>query len=167
MCAKFAYDSPSRRPIPRFRFSRNVKHMDMEDAKVAFDLIIRPSFQLWKLALARSALTTLKRPQKTAIFCDDTSSTSSTTTKVSLVRCLESRHESDCMSRREFASMNSPSQSLVGASLKDVGRIPVRLLLHALVSSFVYVAFSLVATSTIQSNTVTGRRVSYTSRASA
>jgi hypothetical protein len=50
---------------------------------VALDIIIRPSLQLWKLALGRSALTALKRPQnlKTVILGDNTSSTSSITPK--------------------------------------------------------------------------------------
>lgn len=72
--------------MPRFRFSRNAKHVDMEDAKLALDIIIRPSLQLWKLALGRSALTALKRPQKTGILGDDTSSTSSIAPKVFLIR---------------------------------------------------------------------------------
>lgn len=88
MYAKYARDSPSRRPMSRFRFSlsRNAKHMDMEDAKVALDIIIRPSLQLWKLALGRSALTALKRPQKTLILGDNTSSTSSITPKVIFIQ---------------------------------------------------------------------------------
>ncbi|KAH0834102.1 hypothetical protein J3R83DRAFT_11390 [Lanmaoa asiatica] len=82
MCAKLAsanYDSPSRQPTQRFRFARNAKHMDVKDAKVALDIIIRPSLHLWKLAISRSVLTALKRPQKTVILGDNTSSSSSIT----------------------------------------------------------------------------------------
>lgn len=91
MCAKSAYDSPSRRPTPRFRLSRNAKHleMDMKDAKVALDIIIRPSLQLCKLALGRSALTSLKRHKKIVILGGDTSSTTSVTPKVILIQWFE------------------------------------------------------------------------------
>lgn len=90
MCAKPAitnYDSPSRRPIQRFRFARQVKHMDVKDAMMALDIIIRPSLQLCKLAIGRSVLIALKRPQKKVIpGDDDTSTTSSVTLKVVLIR---------------------------------------------------------------------------------
>ncbi|KAF8553274.1 hypothetical protein OG21DRAFT_1485540 [Imleria badia] len=83
MFAKSAYGSPSRHPTPRFRLSRNAKHldMDMKDAKVALAIIIRPSLRLWKLALGCSALTALKRHKKLVLLGDDTSSTTSVTPK--------------------------------------------------------------------------------------
>lgn len=84
MCANSTYDSRSRRPIPRFRFPRNPKRLDMEDAKVALDIIIRPSLQLWKQALGRNAFTALKRLQKTV----DAPSTSHIPQKVILTRWL-------------------------------------------------------------------------------
>lgn len=98
MCAKPAfadYDSPSRRPIQHVRFVRNAKHMDVKRAKMTLDIIIRPSLQLYKLALGRSVLAALKRPQKTAILSDHTSSTSSITQKVFLYDGLKSGHEAD------------------------------------------------------------------------
>lgn len=61
--------------------------MDVKDAMMALDIIIRPSLQLCKLAIGRSVLIALKRPQKKVIpGDDDTSTTSSVTLKVVLIR---------------------------------------------------------------------------------
>lgn len=143
MCAKsmFAnYDSPSRRStVHHFRFPRNAKRVDMNDAKLALNIIIRPSLQLWKLALGRSGiLTTLKRPPKSASLCDSASSTSSISLKVlSMSRCKDTLG-ANCISRRVFDLMISLSQFPAGASLRDGRRILVRHL-HVPASLFAYV----------------------------
>lgn len=144
MCAKPAFpnpDSHSRRlHVQRFsRFARNAGHMDMKDVKVALDIIIRPSLQLWTLAPGRSVLTVFKRPKKTALLCDNTSSTSSLTPKVLRYHGLKGSHETDLLSRKRFALTRNLSQSRARVSLKDAEGIPA-LLLHALVSLSVYVS---------------------------
>ncbi|KAG9310937.1 hypothetical protein JVU11DRAFT_8810 [Chiua virens] len=76
--------SPRRSPMPRFRFTRTAKRMDMADANVVLHVIIRPSLQLWRIApvLGRaSVLTCFKRPKKPTISDDSSSSTSSITLK--------------------------------------------------------------------------------------
>ncbi|KAG8215495.1 hypothetical protein J3R82DRAFT_9128 [Butyriboletus roseoflavus] len=84
------YDSPSRRPIQRFRFVRNAKHMDVEDAMMALDIIIRPSLQLCrKLAIGSSILAALRRSPKKVIPGDNNPSSTSSITPKKKVRFTE------------------------------------------------------------------------------
>ncbi|KAG6377722.1 hypothetical protein JVT61DRAFT_14493 [Boletus reticuloceps] len=95
--------------------------MDMEDATMILDIILRPSLQLCKLALGRSALIALRRSKKTVIPGDDTSSTSPETLK----KRVRFNEQPITISRRSFFERcrknysSSPTRSCLVIRLND------------------------------------------------